>query len=123
MSSATQPAELAKALNWQPFKPQRLVELLWPKVAQKLSRAELLAIIDGGSDYTAEAARNSARVVEGVACLVQCDGRDGPGAGNFQDAESVGPLLFNLQAQFEALAAVSAAVAYAASELAVRDNP
>ena len=67
MSSATQPAELAKALNWQPFKPQRLVELLWPKVAQKLSRAELLAIIDGGSDYTAEAARNSARVVEGVA--------------------------------------------------------
>lgn len=125
MNRATQPAELVKAANWQPFNPRRLVELLWPKAAQQLSRAELLAIIDGGTDYTTEAAHNAAKLAEGVACLVAHDGAEGAGAGtgSFQDAESVASLLFNLQGQFEALAAVSSAVGFAASELTVRDNP
>ena len=126
MNAPRQPVAPADSSTLQGFTPRRLVELLWPKAAAQLSRADLLAIIDGGSDYTTEAADNAGRVVEGLACLVLHDGQawqNDPGAGNFQDAESVGPLLFHLQAQFEALAAVSAAVGYAASELTVRDNP
>jgi len=122
MNAPRQPAALADASTVQLFTPRRLVELLWPKAAAQLSRADLLAIIDGGSDYATEAADNAGRVVEGLACLVLHDGQGGPGAGNFQDAESVAPLLFHMQAQFESLAAVSAAVGYAASELTVRDN-
>lgn len=123
MNTPRQPAAPADASTVQLFTPRRLVELLWPRAAAQLSRADLLAIIDGGSDYATGAADNAGQVVEGLACLVLHDGHDGPGAGSFQGEESVAPLLFHLQAQFEALAAVSAAVGYAASELTVRDKP
>ena len=102
------------------FTPRTLVELLFPKAASQLNGADLLAIVAGGADFAEAAAGNAAAAAEGIGCLVAHDGATTAGSGNFQAGDDVGRLLWHMQAQFQTIEGVAAAVAWAASELQAR---
>ena len=56
------------------------------------------------SDYAADEARRLSVVCEGLGCLIDYDGRNPTGAGNFRDGGDVSTLVFALGHSFDVLA-------------------
>lgn len=62
---------------------------------------ELLASM---TEYAADEARRLSAVCEGMGCLIDYDGRNPTGAGNFRDGADVSTLVFALGHSFDVLA-------------------
>lgn len=100
---------------------------MYEHAKDQMSAEQLQGVAEAMTEGAISSARNMSSVVEGLACLVDTDGaQSGIRAGNFQNADSIFPLLCAISEQFGTIAAlveVGTEATWKAQQIRERDRP